>query len=76
MKSFSDYYQDPEYKQNHLAYMKQKVPCKVCGEMVQRSNMTRHNRTGKKHNKMLIIDTSTLSFEQMIFLQQIQILNA
>ena len=46
-KTFKDHYANPEYRNKHLAYIKVKVPCKICGCMVSRSNMTKHTSTTK-----------------------------
>ena len=44
-KSFKDRYnEDPEFKQRHLAYVKEKQECS-CGRMVSRSNMAKHKQT-------------------------------
>lgn len=56
MSVFKTYYADPEYKAKHLAYMKTKVPCKICGHMVQRSNMSHHAKTSKAHKNIHVID--------------------
>jgi hypothetical protein len=50
-KTFKDYYSDPAYKQRHLEYIKQKVPCK-CGVITARNNMSTHKKT-KKHQKLI-----------------------
>lgn len=46
-KTFTDYYQDPEYKKKHKAYMATKVQCIHCRKTVTRANMTNHTRTLK-----------------------------
>ena len=51
-KTFKDHYSDPVYRNKHLAYIKVKVPCKICGCMVSRSNTTKHTTT--KNIKLLL----------------------
>ena len=46
-KNFKDYYADPEFKQKHLSYCMQYVPCEVCQRSYARSNMTKHIRNRK-----------------------------
>lgn len=55
-KTFGDYYSDPEYRRNHLAYMSVKVECLVCKTMVARCNMTKHKRTLKHQRIQQVID--------------------
>ena len=49
---FTDYYKDPEYKANHLAYCLEKIPCDVCGTEIARNYKSRHIRS-KKHQTNL-----------------------
>jgi hypothetical protein len=49
-KLFKEYYEDPEYKKRHLAYISEKVKCPVCNISIARCNMSKHKRT-KKHMK-------------------------
>ena len=49
-KTFKDYYQDPDYKKNHLEYVMTKVECPQCGVMCSRCNLTKHKKS-KKHRK-------------------------
>jgi len=46
--SFTKYYANPEYREKHLNYIKQKVECSLCKVMVARANMPAHKKT-KKH---------------------------
>ena len=50
-KTFKEYYQDPTYRERHLSYVKQRVPCS-CGASVMRCNMTNHKKTKKHTEKM------------------------
>ena len=50
-KTFKEYYSDPIYKEKHLEYIKQKVPC-VCGVITARCNMSHHKKT-EKHQKLI-----------------------
>ena len=45
-KKFTDYYENPEFKQKHLAYVMTKVDC-ICGGSYMRSNKTNHYSTKK-----------------------------
>ncbi len=47
------YNEDAEFRENHLAYIKEKVKCTGCGRSVTRCNMTRHKRSNL-HKKNLI----------------------
>lgn len=55
-KTFKEYYADnPDFRNNQLAYQKEKIPCEICdNHMHQRCNMSTH-RKSKKHlrNKAL-----------------------
>ena len=51
-KTFKDYYQDPDYRAKHQAYMQTKVLCKECGTLTARANMA-HHRKSKKHHYMV-----------------------
>lgn len=42
------YYSNPEYKQKHLKYVLEKVPCEICGVDVARCYLAKHKRS-KKH---------------------------
>ncbi len=46
-----NYYDDPEYREKHLKYMKKKVQCK-CGTITARCNMHHHKKTAK-HQKFI-----------------------
>ncbi len=50
-KKFTDYYQNPEFKQKHLTYVMTKVDCIYRGSYM-RSNKTNHYLT-KKHEVYL-----------------------
>ena len=51
MSSFKKYYSDPEFRERHLNYMKEKVICD-CGFMTSRNNMTRHKRSRNHTNRI------------------------
>lgn len=36
---------DPEFRERHLSYLKEKIECPGCGRQVIRCNMTRHKKT-------------------------------
>lgn len=59
------YYSDPEYRAKHLLYMKQKIPCKICGDMIQRSNMSHHNKTAKTHKNIALIDLNKVELNDI-----------
>lgn len=44
-KSFKDYYINPEYKEKHLTYIKEKINCPGCGALVMRCNMSKHKKS-------------------------------
>ena len=50
-KTFKEYYADPEFKEKHLKYITEKLPCE-CGCMVTRVNWLRHAKTNK-HKKLM-----------------------
>ncbi len=52
-KKFTDYYQNPEFKKKHLAYVMTKVDC-ICGGSYMRSNKTNHYST-QKHEMYLLL---------------------
>jgi esterase/lipase len=55
-KKFKDYYNESEeFRKKHIKYMTQKVNCIKCGQMVARSNMTKHQKTKKCNNKFFEI---------------------
>lgn len=41
-KKFVDYYKDPTYREQHLKYCSEKIPCKNCEKPISRSNMKKH----------------------------------
>ena len=49
--SFKDYYSNPEWKEKHLSYMKEKVVCD-CGKSVCRANMSTHKKSHIHIKKM------------------------
>ena len=51
MSSFKKYYSDPEFRERHQKYMKEKVICD-CGFMTSRNNMTRHKRSRNHTNRI------------------------
>lgn len=61
----SKYYADPEYKAKHLARMKEKITCPLCGHIIQRANLTHHNKTSKLHENKEMIDFNRLSNEEI-----------
>lgn len=50
-KSFKDYYGNPDFKNKHLQYIKEKVLCE-CGKLISRSNLSTHKKS-KIHTKRL-----------------------
>lgn len=50
-KTFTDYYNDPDYKKKHKEYLMQKVQCE-CGCTYIRSNASHHKGTQK--HKMIV----------------------
>ena len=50
-KTFKEYYADPEFREKHLKYITEKLPCE-CGCMVSRVNWLRHAKTNK-HKKLM-----------------------
>ena len=51
VKTFKDYYQDPEFKKRHLAYIKEKVICE-CGTKISKHNKYRHLNS-EKHKRIM-----------------------
>ena len=49
VKTFKQYYADPDFREKHLSYIKEKVECQ-CGSTISRCN-TGHHRKSKKHLK-------------------------
>lgn len=58
-RSFKDYYADPEYKKRHLAYVLEKVECKVCQTMVSRCNMSKHKSSMRHKRIQQVLDGFT-----------------
>ena len=50
-KTFKDYYQDPEFKKRHLAYIKEKIICE-CGTKISKHNKYRHLKSDK-HKRIM-----------------------
>jgi hypothetical protein len=49
----TNYYENPEFKQKHLVYMKTKINCPDgCGSVTARHNMAHHRKTKKHINYM------------------------
>jgi hypothetical protein len=51
VKTFKEYYADPEFKEKHQKYMLEPIECE-CGCKVMRSNISKHKKT-PKHTKMM-----------------------
>ena len=47
-KTFKEYYNNPEFKEKHNKYIREKIMCEDCKKDVQRVAMAKHKRT-KKH---------------------------
>ncbi len=43
-KTFKEYYADPKYREKHLKYISEKIPCE-CGRSVKRFGMSKHKKT-------------------------------
>ena len=57
------YDNDPEFRETHLSYMKEKVECEGCGKMILRCNMSRHIKTeSHKKNSVNNLQLSVKSF--------------
>jgi len=46
------YYDHPEFREKHLARMKEKISCE-CGCVVSRSNLSKHQKSKKHFRKMV-----------------------
>lgn len=46
-KTFKEYYADPAFRERHLKYINEKIPCPVCGIMTFRHHMSRHKKSKK-----------------------------
>lgn len=52
-KKFKEYYDgNPEFREKHKDYVRQKINCPDCNKPVARSNLSAHRRT-KKHAKLV-----------------------
>jgi|SRR5580704_6683619 hypothetical protein len=64
MSKFKIRYQnDDEFREAHLAYIKERIQCKECGRYVTRNNMTRH-RKSNLHKKNIIETADISKFEK------------
>ena len=50
--TFKTYYQNEDFRKRHNQYMKEKIPCEVCGINISRHNKTKHSKS-VKHSKAL-----------------------
>lgn len=65
MSRFKERYDnDPEFKQRHSEYMKQKIQC-TCGCQVARHNLTKHKRT-KKHEQYTATQTKQQDIDKLM----------
>lgn len=66
------YNKDLKYKENHLKYINQKIPCD-CGMLVCRCYMSKHQNT-QKHQRLteLKLNSPSLKFEQFKRIQTIE----
>lgn len=64
------YYQNDDYKQKHLTYMKQKINCPICNKEISRSNQSHHNKTAKEHQFKQLINFETLTDEEVTKLME------
>lgn len=44
-KTFKDYYCEPEFREKHMNYLKEKICCEQCGKNITRVNMNRHKQS-------------------------------
>lgn len=65
VKSFKEYYANPEFKEKHKKYMVQRVECD-CGKSITRCNLTTHKRT-KLHERRLQTKTKIDEDRMRIF---------
>lgn len=47
------YDNDPEFREKHLSYLKEKIECPGCGRQVIRCNLTRHKQTSIHMNNLI-----------------------
>ena len=62
VKKFTEYYKDPEFKEKHQKYIKEKIACD-CGKSVMRVAMAKHKRT--KVHLRLTQDNSSKQLQQI-----------
>jgi len=55
VKTFKEYYNDPEFKRKHKEYIMGKVNCDCGKQGVLRCNLSKHRNTQKHINKMIEI---------------------
>lgn len=53
-KTFKEYYADPEFRERHLRYIKEKLPC-TCGKLVSRANMHKHKLTNIHQRRLELL---------------------
>jgi len=73
-KPFTEYYNNPEYKSKHNAFMNTKIECPICKHMVARGNMTYHRKFSKLHKDDILtmtINMRSLTDEQQRLLSTI-----
>lgn len=52
-KTFKEYYENPEFKEMHLKYIAEKIPCETCGgKKITRGGLKKHNMTRKHKNNL------------------------
>ena len=66
VKTFKEYYADPEFKEKHQKYMLEPIECE-CGCKVMRSNISKHKKTSK-HKKMMDKKDTSINDETYNFL--------
>lgn len=54
-KPFTERYKDPEYREKHLQYINEKIPCE-CGSSVSRCNIAKHKRSALHERKLHVIE--------------------
>lgn len=51
-KTFTEYYNDPVYREHHMKYMKTIVQCDICGDYYMRCNKFNHDKI-LKHRELV-----------------------
>jgi len=64
-KTFKDYYQNDEFKEKHLEYIKEKIKCE-CGSDVSRVSLARHKRSNMHIKNMNNLKTNKEYDEEQI----------